>query len=83
MSDIIETKVGPDSEEFPYKVSNLEQLADFFETLGSDQEASVRWQSRQKDKIECLTKAAVWRDAASILRNTIIIDNVRSFPCRR
>lgn len=50
------------------EVKSLGEIADYFETLASDQITSKRWQSTVKAKTECDTKAAVWRDAASILR---------------
>lgn len=52
----------------------LNQLADYFETLASDQEASVRWQTKKRDKEDCVLRAQVWRDAASELRTAKFTD---------
>lgn len=43
------------------------QVAEIFETFGSDQLRCVRMQSTQKDKQECRTKAEIWKDAAQCL----------------
>ena len=50
--------------------TSLIDIAETFELFASDQIAAKRWQHTVKGKTECDTKAAVWRDAANILRNT-------------
>lgn len=42
--------------------------AEAFETFASDQIASKRYMSLARDKATCDTKAAVWTDAAKMLR---------------
>jgi len=56
-----------------YTVKTLAEIADFFETLAADQEASKRRQSNKCAQAECDMKAAIWRDAAGILRKTEIV----------
>ena len=53
-----------------YTAASLEDIAARFEQFAADQIACIRWQGTKAGKTECTTKAAVWRDAASILRNT-------------
>lgn len=55
-----------------YEAKSLEDIADYFETLASDQVGSERWQRTEKAKAECRIRADAWRDAASILRCTDI-----------
>ena len=55
-----------------YTASSLEDVANYFETLGSDQIASMRWRKTKRGQDECKVRANVWKDAASILRNTTI-----------
>jgi hypothetical protein len=45
-----------------------ESAANVFETYASDQIASKRFQSTQKDKAHCDLRASVWTDAAAELR---------------
>ena len=58
----------------PMTAESLEDIAQFFETLASDQIGSIRWQSTRRAKDECSIKAAVWKDAAALLRQTTIIE---------
>jgi hypothetical protein len=53
-----------------YEAENLAEIADYFDTLASDQRSCVRFKSTQRDKAACLTRAEVWADAANIIRNT-------------
>ena len=53
-----------------YTAKNLGEIADFFDTLASDQLGCVRFQRTQKAKRECEIKARVWNDAAELLRGT-------------
>lgn len=55
-----------------FTASNLEGIADAFELFASDQIACMRFQSTQKGKRECEIRAAIWREAADILRSTIL-----------
>ena len=56
-----------------YTASSLEEIAECFEVFADDQERFIPFQTTQRAKAECRTKAAVWRDAASILRQTTIV----------
>ena len=55
-----------------YSAASLAEIADYFETLASDQIGSKRFQSTKRGKDECDARAAVWREAAEILRATDI-----------
>lgn len=49
---------------------SLAEIADFFDTLASDQTASIRWQQTKAAKRECQIKADTYHDAAELLRDT-------------
>jgi hypothetical protein len=59
-----------------YTATGLNDVAEFFETLASDQRASVRWQARKKDKEYCEVRARTWEEAARILRETTLAEVV-------
>jgi hypothetical protein len=52
--------------------NNIEEVATLFDALANDQINFLRHQTTRADKAECRTKAATWKDAASILRNSTI-----------
>ncbi len=52
-----------------YTAKDLSEVADYFETLASDQRRCVRFQSLKREKQECETTARIWDEAAKILRN--------------
>jgi len=49
-----------------------EAVADFLDTLASDQLACQRWQSSAKDKLACRIRAEVYADAASLARRYLV-----------
>lgn len=51
---------------------DLSDIADTFDMFASDQIASKRWQTTQRERRECDIRADVWRDAANILRNVVL-----------
>ncbi len=55
-----------------YEAKDLAEIAEYFETLASDQRACVRFRSTKRDKNECLIVAKIWEDAANIIRNTTL-----------
>lgn len=55
-----------------YTAKNLEDIAEVFDTFATQQDAAMRWQTTARAKTECSIKAAAWRDAASIIRNTTL-----------
>ena len=55
-----------------YTVANLEEIAEAFELFASDQIGCIRMQTTKKAKEMCQERAAVWRDAADLIRNTTI-----------
>lgn len=57
-----------------YTAASLEEIAEAFETYASDQIACKRWQQTARAKRDCDIRAAVWNDAASILRQTKITE---------
>lgn len=56
-----------------WKVSSLEELAKMFEQYATNEDTKQRSYLKTKKEIqEAKTTARVWRDAASILRDTVI-----------
>ena len=49
-----------------------EAVADFLDTLASDQLACQRWQALKKDKLACRIRAEVYTDAASLVRQYLV-----------
>ena len=49
------------------------ELADMFDQFANDQIASIRWQSSKAAKNACQLRAEVWKDAATIVRNTVLL----------
>ena len=57
-----------------YEVKDLNEVADYFATLASDQRACVgRFSKTQKAKAQCETEARIWDEAANILRNVKLV----------
>lgn len=56
-----------------YTASSLADIAAHFEDLAADQIGMKRFQTTTRNKRECEIRAEVWRDAASILRDTEIV----------
>lgn len=65
-----------------YKMTarNLGEVADFFDTLASDQLRAIP-NKTAKGKRECEIRAEVYQDAAEILRKTEII-TIEAAECR-
>lgn len=55
-----------------YTVKNLAELADYFDTLASDQRASLRWNKAAKRQLVIETTADAYADCAKIVRNVDI-----------
>lgn len=56
-----------------WKVANLEELAKMFEQFADNEDHKVkRYLKTVKEKKEAEVKAFIWRDAAKILRDTVI-----------
>ena len=55
-----------------YTVASLEELAAAFEQFASDEDGCSRTQISKSGEEHCRVAAIVWRQAASILRNTTI-----------
>ena len=49
-----------------------EAVADFLDTLASDQIACQRWQTLKRDKLVCRIRAEVYADAASLVRHYLV-----------
>ncbi len=69
--EYVEVVTSPNDD--PLTVKSLDEIADYFSTLASDQIACMRWQSTKRAKHECEIKAEVWEDAAMLLRNIKIV----------
>ncbi len=50
-----------------YTVDSLQDVANYFRTLASDQRGCVRFQQTKKAKDKCLHEAYVWEQAAEII----------------
>lgn len=55
-----------------YTAKNLEDIAEVFDTFATQQDAVALRHPTARARAECEIRAATWRDAASIIRNTTL-----------
>lgn len=53
--------------------TGLLDIADAFDQFAAHQMALIDRKRTKKDKMECVTRAAVWHEAADIMRSTTIV----------
>ena len=63
-----------------YIAASLEDIAKAFDQFAADQMFLIHRKRTQKAKMGCVTRAAVWNDAAHFLRSTTIVTDEGDNP---